>query len=174
MQLSTIQTLTENLASSLKNIESLAIERENKLAAIEREYDVLLRPHCLAFTGRRAALKAAIATAPELFKRPRTYTFDGIKVGYQKQKGKIVIQDEVDTVDKIIKYFGEKKAVQYLHVVTSVDKTACNDMPADTMKKLGIQLTADTDAIIIKPEQSALEKQIAVLVAEDQTAKEAA
>lgn len=174
MNLNTIQTLTENLASALQKIEVLATERERKLTAIMEEYDSLLRPHAAAFTGRRAALKGAIQSAPELFKRPRTHIFAGIKVGYQKQKGKIVIVDEAGTIAKMIKMLGDEEAAHYLNVVTTVNKTSVSSMPGDIMKKLGIEITADTDAIVIKLEESALEKTIAALMAETAPEQKAA
>lgn len=146
-------------------MEVIAGEREAKIAAIERHYDGLLRPHACAFTGRRAALRAAIASAPELFQRPRTFVFAGIKVGYQKQKGKILIPDEPGAIAKMIRLLGDDEAAHYLNVVTTINKTSVNSMPAGIMKKLGIEITADTDAIVVKLEASALEKQIAALMA---------
>jgi hypothetical protein len=166
MTINQIQILTEALASALVNIQTIITERERKIAAIEREYDERLRPHAAAFTGRHAALKTAIKSAPDLFKRPRSRVFAGIEVGYRKKKGTIVIQDEPATIEKMIKLLGEKDAVQYLNVVTTVSKKAVESMPGDIMKKLGIELKADTDAVVIKLEQSALEKQIAALMAE--------
>src|SRR5947199_4753740 len=54
------------------------------------------------------ALKSAIEAEPQLFVKPRTYIFHGIKVGMTKGKGGIEWEDDEQVVRLIEKHFKDQ------------------------------------------------------------------
>jgi hypothetical protein len=100
-----------------------------------------------------------------LFKKPRTRTFSDIKVGLQKQPGRIEIANKEQTIERIKKHCPERLD-DLAPATREIRKEAFAHLPADLLKKLGVTVTADTDAIIIKPMDSDVEKAVAALLKE--------
>ena len=166
MTLPEIESRTGIFAVEHRALGFLINKLETELAALKARHIVNIGKQFTCTANAKLKLSFALQQNPGLFEKPRTRVFDGVKVGYQKQKGSIIMADEPTTIARMQKILGDDEAAHYLNVKVTVNKTAINDMPAETMRKLGIELTADTDAIIIKPMDSALEKSINALLAD--------
>ena len=170
--LSKIETLTktysdarEALAGKVRGLEAkINAEKELKLPAIKA---------ALAKTKEaEARLKAAIDAHPELFAKPRTQIFHGVKVGYMKSKGSITWED-ADTVVKLIgKHFGER-IDELTRKKVVPDKDALSKLAAVELKKLGVSVTNDTDAIVVKPVDGEVDKIVNALL-KDESGEKAA
>jgi len=143
----------------------------DRLMVLRAEIDKLvrretpaIREHADALAAANAELEAMIEGAPALFTRPRTKRFHRIKVGMAKQKGKVVIADEDKTIRLIRKLLPEDQVELLINTKESVAKSACSDLSAKDLKRLGIRIEADTDAVVIKAEGEDLEKLITGLV----------
>lgn len=115
-------------------------------------------------------LHAAVEASPELFTKPKTITIAGIRVGYMKQKGKVVIEDEEKTIARIRKLLPEDQAVLLINVKESVHKPSVYDLVAADLKRLGISITDDEDAVVIKPVDGEVDKLVNALLAEAEKA----
>lgn len=115
----------------------------------------------------RAALKALIEQRPDLFDKPRTVVIDGIKVGFQKQKGGLVIEDDARTVALIRKHLADQ-AETLIKVTETPVKAALNQLTGQQLKAIGVQLMADTDEVLIKDTASDIDKLVATLLKEQQ------
>ena len=115
------------------------------------------------------ALKALIETSPGCFIKPRSIILNGIKLGYQKGKGKIEWDDADQVVRLIKKHFPEQTDVL---VATSERpaKEALAQLTAAELKKIGISVTDGGDAVFIKPADSAVDKMVDALL-KDATAE---
>ncbi len=134
-----------------------------------------IRKAVQAATEARDRLEADLQAAPELFKRPRTQTFAGVRVGYTKQKGKVAIADEDATIARIRKHLPDDQAELLIRVKESVDKTAVYNLEARDLKRLGITITDDTDAVVIKATDTEVDKLVnALLMDSEQVEAEAA
>jgi len=112
-------------------------------------------------------LIAAIQDAPGLFKKPKTQIFHGIKVGLAKGRGKMEIADEAAALKKLEALFpDEAQRGMYLHVEVSLNKETLAELPASDLKRLGITITAASDAVVIKPMDGEVEKIVAALLKE--------
>ena len=110
-------------------------------------------------------LRTLIADAPELFVKPKSMTINGIKLGYQKGKGKIEWEDPDQVVRLIKKHFPEQADV----LITTTEKPvkdALNGLTAAELKKLGISVVEGGEAIFIKPTDSAVDKLVDALLKE--------
>ena len=112
---------------------------------------------------RQARLKALVEAAPDLFKRPRTAVFYGIKVGYSKGKGAIKFADEQRVIELIRKKL-PKKADHLLSVTTRVSKEALSKLSADELKAIGCSIEDAQDGVVIKPTDSAVDKLVDALI----------
>ena len=84
-------------------------------------------------------------------------------MGFQKQKGTIEYADEEKTLALIHKVFG-KDAAAYIRTTEKPDLKMIGEMPASELKKIGCTITNDTDQVVIKPTDSAIEKTVAALL----------
>ena len=115
---------------------------------------------------RQAALAAALEQRPDLFVKPRTIVVEGIKVGYQKQKGGLLIEDEARTCELIKKKLADQ-AETLIRTSEKPVKEALNQLTAAELKAIGVQVTADVDVVLIKDTTSDVDRLVAALLKED-------
>jgi arsenate reductase-like glutaredoxin family protein len=164
MTLPEIQKLTEAFSAEHRRLTRVVQDVETEIAAVRRKWLKTIMNLVALTATRKAELLAALEASPKLFEKPRTQTFDGVKVGYQKQKGKLTIPDEQKTVDRIYEMFPEDAADVYVKIEHTPVKAALEKLDAATLKKLGIQVTADGDSVVIKTLDSEIEKIVAALL----------
>ena len=110
------------------------------------------------------ALRVKLAASRELFDNPKTRTFHNVRVGWQKQKGQILIEDEAVTVAALRRVLGEETAAGYIKVTEKPIRTALANLTAGELKKCGVTVTNDTDAVFIKATDSEVEKLVDALL----------
>lgn len=102
-------------------------------------------------------LENSIASNPHLFKRPRTVTIEGIRVGITKSKGQIKWDDDAKVVALIEKHFPHA-ADTLVKTTRKPIKSALSNLTTAELKKLGCYITETGDSVIIKCQDSLLEK----------------
>ena len=111
------------------------------------------------------ALLQAVREAKGQFERPKSRTFSGIKVGWRKKKGKILVTDEDRTKQLIRKHFPDQAAT-LLVTKTSLDKTAIAKLPVKDLAKIGATLVASSDEAFLTAPASNLDKLVAAFLDE--------
>ena len=144
-----LATIVEDMNQSIENIKRSNIKRLKKAVADAAE--------------QHDALKALIETAPGCFIKPRSVVFHGIKLGYQKGKGKIE-WDDADQVVRLIKKHFPEQADVLVATTERPAKDALAQLTAAELKKLGISVTDGGDAVFIKPADSAVDKMVDALL----------
>lgn len=119
-------------------------------------------------------LHAALSQAPHLFERPKTQTFSGVRVGWQKQRGKVEIPDEAKTIARIRAQLPTAQADLLIRVTERVHKPGVYDLTAADLRRLGITITDDTEIVTIKPVDGEVDKLVDALLAEVEQPQEAA
>ena len=120
----------------------------------------------------RDVLHAAILANPKLFEKPRTRLLHGIRLGWMKQRGKLEIADEDALVAALRRMFGDDAAA-YIKTVEKPIKDALQNLPAKDLAKLGVKLSDDTDAVMIKAADDAVDKLIDALTGDIELESEA-
>lgn len=113
---------------------------------------------------REAELRFAIETAPELFERPRTQIFHGVKVGFRKGSGGIDWEDDDQVVALIEKHFAEDEAALLIKTTKKPIAKALEDLEVATLKKLGCTVESTGDVVVIKPTDTAVDKIVNALL----------
>jgi DNA-binding transcriptional regulator YhcF (GntR family) len=107
--------------------------------------------------------------AEGLFIKPRTVVIGNVTVGFRKQKGCIEVPSEEYTVAKIRESLPDK-AGMLLNVRVNIIKKALDTLTAEELKRIGVTVTADTDAPVVdatdKELQKLIDKTISVQMAE--------
>jgi hypothetical protein len=104
-----------------------------------------------------------INESPELFTKPKSVTLHGIKLGYQKEKGKIEFEDPAQVIKLIRKHYPEL-AETLIITEENPAKKALNNLTAEQLKKIGVTVTSDTDVVFIRPADSDVDKIVSALI----------
>jgi hypothetical protein len=113
----------------------------------------------------RLLLHAALTTNRDLFVRPRTRILHGIRVGWQKAKGKITFADPKQVVRLIRKHFEDKVEVLVKTKETPI-RIALAQLPAADLKKLGCSVSDAADEVCITPADSDVDKLVDALLSD--------
>jgi len=116
---------------------------------------------------RRAELAAAIDESAELFVKPRSVIMHGVRVGFQKAKGKIEFDDPDQVVKLVRKHFPEQFDVLVKTVERPV-KDALAQLPAADLKRLGITVEETGDVVLIKDTASDVDKLVEALLKDEE------
>ncbi|PAT41181.1 hypothetical protein CK623_02770 [Vandammella animalimorsus] len=133
------------------------------LEGIKRQRLAGLRSAVARVTEAEAALRAAIEASPQLFIRPRTVVLEGIKLGYQKGKGKISWDDDAQVVRLIRRHLPD--AADALIQSREVPiKAALAGLSAAELKRVGVSISDADDEVVIKDTTATVDKLVAALL----------
>jgi len=139
---------------------------EAETAALRNRLLPGIKAAAAAAADRQALLSAEISSHPDLFTKPRTMTLRGIKIGYQKGKGKISWDDDDKVVAAIRRTFALDKADALLRIKEEPIKAALEQLPAAELKRLGVQVVEAGDQIVIKAIDGDVDKLVARILKE--------
>lgn len=133
------------------------------LDALTNEQMPALREAIDGATAAWEQLRALIEANPQHFIKPRTVTVNGIKVGFEKGKGGLEIADPDKTVKLIRKHLPDQADV-LIATKEAPAKDALAQLPADQLKKLGVNLKGTDDQVVIRPADGDVDKLVKALV----------
>ena len=114
---------------------------------------------------RKTELAAVVVDARAVFDDPKTQVLHGIKVGFEKGKGRVTFDDEGNVITRIDKMFGTE-AEQYLIVTRKPSKAALLILDAATLKRLGVTIESDGDQVVIRATGTDIDKLVAKILEE--------
>lgn len=163
MQMQDIEARAKVFSSARDELAGRLQELRDEQEAAKRRRLQGIKNSLARFTAAHGELKEAIETSPAEFKSPKTRVLHGIKVGFTKQRGKLELGD-VDTVLKLIKKHFPEQVETLIKTDESPVKAALQNLPAADLKRLGVRITDDVDAVVLKPVDGELDKLIAALI----------
>lgn len=158
-----IEELTGRFADARGALSSYVRMLERKIEDAKDAHLPRIKTALAKTKEAEARLRAAIEESEGLFERPKTQIFHGVKVGFQKLKGTISWEDGDKVVKFIVKFFTDQKDALTRTKVTP-DKDALAKLSAADLKKLGVSVTNDSDAVVIKPMDGEVEKIVNALL----------
>lgn len=166
MNMQQIETLTATYATERDALAALVTEMNDAIEQIKRARLAAIKQAVQKARQAQDELHAAIESAPALFEKPRTRTLHGIKVGFTKQRGSVDFDDEAKVIERIRAQLPKDQADILIRVRESVHKPAVYDLSVADLKRLGIRVTDDCDAVVLKPVDGEIDKLISALLAE--------
>lgn len=155
-------------------------ELAGRVRALEDEIQMIKKRHLAGIKRsvgqvmeRQHALKTALEDSRGLFIKPKTRVLHGIKVGFQKAKGKISWADDDQVVKLIKKHFPDQADVLVKTTEEPV-KSALQQLTAAELKRIGVTVTETGDQVFIKSADSEIDKFVDALLKDDEETKEAA
>jgi hypothetical protein len=164
--LSTLEKLVETYAAARGQLAEHVGSLTSKIDALKRQHIREIRACVAVCKDAEAALRASVAAVPELFEKPRSRTFHGIKIGYQKAKGTVTFADEAAVIKRIRAQLPKDQAELLVRVEEKVHKPAVYDLSAADLKRLGIEITGAGDVVFVKDTASEVDALVSALLKE--------
>lgn len=159
----TIETQAKAFATARAELaERLTTLREEQDAAKRRRLQGI-KNSLERVQNAYAELRGSVEASAALFEQPKTRVLHGVRVGWMKQRGKLEIADRDGIVERIRKLLGDEAAA-YIKVTEAPVMTALANLPARDLRRIGITLTDDVDAVVIKAADGEPDKLIDALV----------
>jgi hypothetical protein len=173
MTLHEIETRTRNYRSARDLLGERLHQLETEIESAKRRAMPVIRSALAVAKAAENELQAAISESPELFKKPRTQVFHGVKVGIEKGKGQVVIEDARRTVELIHRHLNDQAELLIKTTETPI-KTAIAQLSGAEMKRIGCHVSEAVDSVVIRPVDSELDKLLSALLKADEVTLEAA
>lgn len=171
--LANIEQLTKAFADGREQLADRVRSLENEINAIKRRRLQGIKNTVNLVLEKQSTLKAALEDSRGLFVKPRTMIFHGVKIGFQKAKGKISWADD-DQVIKLIKKHLPDQADVLIKTTEKPVKDALQQLSAADLKKIGVTVEETGDQVVIKSTDSEIDKFVDTLLKEDDPEKEEA
>ena len=160
-----IEEAAKGYSKSHAALSHLMQDLELELSTIKQAYLPDIKSALKVAKKDHSVLNDLIEGSDDQFVKPRTITLHGIKCGLKKEKGKLVIANAESTC-KLIKKNMEDSADVYIKTEEKPIKKALENLDAKMLKKIGVQVTSDSDVVVIKSIDSEIEKMVDALLAD--------
>lgn len=163
-----IEALTAKFADVRGALSATVAALNEEIDQVKRKYLAGIKRQVARAREQQGELRAAIEAAPELFAKPRTQVFHGVKVGFRKGKGEI----DFDDADKVVSLI-EKHLPEVADVLVQVTRKPIKDAillycSVDDLKKIGCKVTGTGDEVVIKDTASDVDKLVAALLKDEE------
>lgn len=152
---------------------------KDEVSTIERGHTPAILKAARRIAALHDELKNSIEAHPECFIKPRSVVVDGLKFGLQKQKGRMN-WDSDEELARRVKALARNGDISAEQAQTLIDwrpkpvAAALEQLDAKLLKRLGVTVTSDTDAPLIKTVDGDVEKLVREIVKQATQAAEAA
>lgn len=154
---SKVEKLTQGYADARDQLMEVIGTMKAEMEEISRKHGKDVRKAVRKTADALALLKTELENSKELFDKPKSQIFSGVKVGFHKKIGEILVQDEEQTVALIKKILPGKKDL-LIKTKETVVKAAMKNLEVGELKRIGAEVKADYDEVLIKPVDSSVEK----------------
>lgn len=163
MSMQEIERRAKALADYREKLAGLVSSLNEGIEALQREQLPGIRRAVNAVAERQDQLRQVIEDHPELFVKPRTVMFHGVKLGYAKGKGSIEFDDAAAVV-RAIKRLHPDQVDVLVAVKESPVKTALAQLSAQELRRLGVTVEDIGDVVVISFADSAVDKAVKALL----------
>lgn len=158
-----IEAAAKTFANARSDLVDAATALRDDLEAVKRKHMKRLKRCVETTAAAQAVLTNAIDSAHELFQRPRSAVFHGIKVGLQKGKDTVTWSDSTLVANRITDQLPEQFDVL---VETTYKPIASGllQLDAETLTAIGVRRAPGKDSVLIKPVDGGVDKLVAALL----------
>lgn len=160
-----IEVATKRYAAERENLAAIVDRVQQDLEGIRKEALPGIKRAVAKTAAARAELAGLIEGAPELFEKPRTVVFYGVKVGLQKGKGLIEFEDE-ERVIRLIRSKLPERAESLVGSESFVRKGLLKELSVAELKLIGCTVEETADQVVIRAVDGEVEKVVQTLLAE--------
>jgi len=177
MTLTEIEKQVKEYSDARKLLRDRVENLEDEIRASKKKLIPGIRSAVESAKEKHAGLKASIEGSKDLFVQPRTLTLFGIKFGLMKQKGALSWgkgKKAAEAVVKLLKRMFPEGDGWKTYVKTTEEpmKKTLSTLTIAELKKLGVEVTNDGDAVVIEDTASEIDKLVDKLLDEKTDAEE--
>lgn len=162
--IATIEQKARKASETRAELKELVAQVEEETRALREIYRKRLIKLTEAAAQAQDALLEQVREAPELFEKPRNVTLHGIKCGWAKGRGELVIEDADKTIALIQKHFPEQMDT-LVKVTMAPVKPALLNLPVNDLKRIAVQVTDTGDTPFVKTMDGEIDKLVSLLMA---------
>lgn len=163
--LATIEKQTQEFAEKRKCLETRVQRLKDEIEAVKRRHLPAVKIAAEDVAACQAALHETIKDSPDKFRKPKSLVIGGVRVGFKKEKGKILFEDE-ETVIRLIRKHLSAQEEQLIKTTEKVLKGGLAHLSGAELKKIGVEVKADSDQVLIKPIGDDIDKFVSALLEE--------
>ncbi|MGS5089035.1 host-nuclease inhibitor Gam family protein [Hydrogenophaga sp. A37] len=162
-QLTDIEKRAKAFADARAEVTGIVTVLNDGIDALKRDNLPALKRCIAKVAERHDNLRALIDANPQLFTKPKTVVFHGVKVGFAKGKGGIKFDDAEQVVKLIKKHLPDQADVLIITKETPA-KDALAQLSAADLKKIGCTVVNTGEQVVIKPADSEVDKLVDTLI----------
>lgn len=170
MSMESIEHLTEEYACARSRLAVEVQALQDEIEAVKRRRLAAIKAALVAARTARDDLQAEVENSPDLFKRPKSRIFHGVKVGFMKGKGKLVFANEAKVVAAIKRQLPDQ-AEHLIKVTEKPVRKALEQLDTKQLKRLGISIEETGDEVVIKPVDGDVDKLVSALLTDSELAQ---
>ena len=160
--LNDIERRAKFFAIAREDLSAMITALNDGIQALQREAMPDIKRAIARASEHQVKLDALLQQCPNLFIKPRTTIFHGIKLGYQKTKDGLEYDPEM--VIQQVKEKLPEKASGLIRTKEELVPEALKLLTADERKAVGITDVEGKDKVVITPTDSAIDKAVTALL----------
>lgn len=161
-----IETLAKRLADARAELGERLQRIKDEQEAVKRRYLQGVKNSVDRVRDAHAELKEAVESSKHLFEKPKTRVVHGIRVGWMKQRGKMLWDNAAQVIASLRKLLGDE-AEQYIDRKETPKKDRLQELSVGELRRCHVTVTDDTDAPVIKPASGDIDKLIDALIGDE-------
>jgi len=161
-----IEKEAEQYAAARAELADLVGAMRTEQGEVKRRHLPKIRRAVARAKERREALRADVEVSPELFRKRKSQILHGIRVGFRKAKGKLTFPDAGKLVERIKKLLPEQSD-RLIKTEEKPVRAELNRLDAATLRRLGVEVTADQDLPIVEPTDTEVDRVVKALIEDD-------
>lgn len=158
-----IQARTKAFADARSKLAELVTVLNDGLEQLKRDSLPGIRRAIERAAEKHAELKALLDDSADLFVKPRTVVLHGVKVGFEKGKGRIEFEDAAQVIKLIRRHLPDQADVLIATKELPV-KTALAQLSVKELKAIGCTVDDAGDVVVIRPVDSDVDKLVTALL----------
>ncbi|OPY15632.1 MAG: hypothetical protein A4E66_00036 [Syntrophus sp. PtaB.Bin001] len=162
-----IEKFTEEFAAEREKLIDHVSTLEDEIAVLRRKHLPKIKVAVNTVAEKQNILKMALEESRSLFVKPKTMILHGVKIGFQKAKGKISWADDDQVIKLIKKHLPDQEDI-LIKTTEKPIKDALANLPAVDLKRIGVTVEDSSDQVVIKSTDSEIDKFVDALLKEDE------
>lgn len=157
-----IRVCTKAYADSFAALKDRVAHINKEIEQVKNRHIRGIKTAVIEATKCKNELSELIEANKELFIKPKTHTWHGVRVGITKSKGKLKISNEKKAIERLKDLVDDPDL--YIKTESRLIKSQLEQLDALTQKKIGARIEGSGDSVMIKNTDSEIEKFVDALL----------
>lgn len=164
VEMGIMERCAKELATARQTLQADLLLANQALTLIHAQHADKLRTGAKRVAELEGQLLDYVDLSPDLFEKPQSVEFDGVRFGWRKGKGQIVLPKPVQAMKRLIGRIRLKLTKRQQEAVLKVEvkvlKGPLGKLDGDTLKKLGIKIEGTDLAPFVTYPESDFDKAV--------------